>query len=117
MDTDASTPWQPVHLHQEREPLSADEIYEFNFEVRRYGIQLQPGERIGIRIKCSDADDKPKDYLQLIGTGHVSRRTAAHASIHHNGDNPSLLLLPITKGNRVGTFISGGKRPPYPPED
>ena len=94
-----------------------NEIYEFNIEVRPYGIELKAGERIGIRIKCSDADDKPADYLQLIGTGHVARRTAAHVSIHHNAENPSHLLLPITKGNRVGTYISGGKLPPYPPEE
>jgi uncharacterized protein len=32
--------------------------------------------------------------------------------VHHNADNPSHLLLPITRGNRIGTFISGGKLPP-----
>ncbi|MAF47800.1 MAG: CocE/NonD family hydrolase [Rhodospirillales bacterium] len=117
LDADASMPWQPVHQHTEREPLTPNEIYEFNIEVRPYGIELKAGERIGIRIKCSDADDKPADYLQLIGTGHVARRTAAHVSIHHNAENPSHLLLPITKGNRVGTYISGGKLPPYPPEE
>ena len=49
------------------------------------------------------------------GVGHVFRRTAAHITVHHDAEHPSHLLLPITKGNVVGTFISGGKLPPYEP--
>ncbi|MFC1866747.1 CocE/NonD family hydrolase [Thermodesulfobacteriota bacterium] len=113
LDPEKSKPWQPVHLHSRREPLEPNRVYEFNIEIRPYGIMLNAGERIGIRIKNSDADDKPNNYLELIGTGHVMRRNAAHVSIHHNADNPSHLLLPVTKGNRIGTFISGGKLPPY----
>jgi hypothetical protein len=30
-------------------------------------------------------------------------------TVHHSSNYPSHLLLPITKGNRIGTFISGGK--------
>jgi len=109
----ASKPWQPVHLHTRKEALEPDQIYEFNIEIRPYGILLKAGERIGIKIKCAD-DDVPKDNLELIGIGHVSRKTAAEISVHHNAEHPSHLLLPITKGNRVGTFISGGKLPPLP---
>jgi hypothetical protein len=32
-------------------------------------------------------------------------------TIHHNHDCPSHLLLPITKGNRLEMFFSGGKLP------
>ena len=113
LDPQASKLWQPVHLHTERDPLEPNKIYEFNIEIRPYGILLKAGERIGIKIKSAD-DDVPKDNLELIGIGHVSRRTASHISVHHNADHPSHLLLPITKGNRVGTFISGGKLPPLP---
>jgi len=109
----ASKPWQPVHLHLRKQPLEPHKIYEFNIEIRPYGILLKAGERIGIKIKCAD-DDVPKDNLELIGIGHVSRRTAAEISVHHSAEYPSHLLLPITKGNRIGTFISGGKLPPLP---
>jgi predicted acyl esterase len=109
----ASKPWQPVHLHTQKEPLEPNQIHEFNIEVRPYGILLKAGERIGIKIKCAD-DDVPKNNLEVIGMGHVSRRTAAEISVHHNGEHPSHLLLPITKGNIIGTFISGGKLPVVP---
>ena len=107
---EASKPWQPVHLHTEREPLEPGKIYEFNIEIRPYGILLQAGERLGIKIKSAD-DDVPKNYLELVGIGHVSRKSASRVTVHHNTDYPSHLLLPITKGNRIGTFISGGKLP------
>jgi hypothetical protein len=29
-------------------------------------------------------------------------------SIYHDTDHPSHLLLPVIRGNRIGTFISGG---------
>jgi uncharacterized protein len=113
LDPLKSKPWQPVHLHRQKEPLEPNKIYEFNIEIRPYGILLKAGERISIEIKCAD-DDVPEDNLELIGIGHVSRGTTAEISVHHNAEHPSHLLLPITKGNRIGTFISGGKLPPLP---
>ena len=110
LDLAASKPWQPVHAHDRREPLEPNKIYEFNIEIRPYGILLKPGERIGIKIKSAD-NDVPRNYLELVGIGHVSRAEVSQVTVHHNADHPSHLLLPITKGNRIGTFISGGKLP------
>ena len=111
LDPAASKAWQPVHMHTQRDPLEPNQIYEFNIEIRPYGILLKPGERIGIKIKSAD-NDVPKNYLELVGIGHVSSAGASQVSVHHDGDHPSHLLLPITRGNRIGTFISGGKLPP-----
>jgi predicted acyl esterase len=41
LDPPASKPWQPVHLHREREPLEPHQIYEFNIEIRPYAILLK----------------------------------------------------------------------------
>jgi predicted acyl esterase len=111
LDAAESKPWQPVHRHTAREPLTPGDIYEFNIEIRPYGILLKPGERIGIKIKGAD-NDPAKNYLELVGIGHVSSATASQVTVHHSSNYPSHLLLPITKGNRIGTFISGGKLPP-----
>jgi uncharacterized protein len=111
LDLEASTPWQPIHVHTHREPLEPNRIYEFNIEIRPYAIMLRAGERIGIKIKSAD-DEVPRDSLEAVGIGHVFRRTGSHVTIHHGSDHPSHLLLPITKGNRIGTYISGGKLPP-----
>jgi hypothetical protein len=53
-----------------------------------------------------------RNYLELVGIGHVFSASASQVTVHHNSDYPSHLLLPVTKGNRIGTFISGGELPP-----
>ncbi|MGZ9262538.1 MAG: CocE/NonD family hydrolase C-terminal non-catalytic domain-containing protein, partial [Candidatus Binatia bacterium] len=54
IDPKRSKPWAPYHFHDKREPLSANEIYEFNIEIRPYGIRLRPGFRLAIRISGDD---------------------------------------------------------------
>lgn len=110
LDPARSKPWQPVQLHTQREPLRPNEVYGFNIEIRPYAILLKRGERLALRIKSAD-DDIPKDSLEAVGVGHLSLRAGSHVTVHHNAEHPSHLLLPITRGNRIGTFISGGKLP------
>jgi predicted acyl esterase len=107
IDPELSRPWQPYHLHTGREPLTPNEIYEFNIEVRPYGILLRPGYRIMVRIKCCD-DEVPPHHLHGIGMGHLWRQNSARVTVYHDADHPSHMLLPITRGNRIGTYISGG---------
>lgn len=110
LDPKKSRPWQPYHRHTQRERLTPNEIYEFNIEIRPYGILFRSGHRIGIRLKCVD-DEKPLDALQGQATGHLWRQSTSRVTVYHNSECPSHLLLPITKGNVLGTFISGGKIP------
>jgi predicted acyl esterase len=114
IDPAKSTPWRPYHPHDRREPLTPGEVYEFNIEVIPTGVLIQAGCRLGITIKCADKDDKPADFLDLHGLGHLWRETAAEITIEHNNKYPSHLLAPITKGNRIGTFLSGGILGPLP---
>jgi predicted acyl esterase len=108
LDTKRSKPWQPYHSHFKRNPLTPNEIYEFNIEIRPYGILYKAGHRIGIRIKSAD-DEKPTNFLQAIGMGHLWRQSASRVTVYHGSEFPSHLLLPVTKGNRIGTYMSGGK--------
>lgn len=112
LDAARSKPWQPVHTHDERQPLVPNEIYEFNIEIQSIGIELKPGEQIGLRIKSAD-NDVPATINEDIGSGAIARPMVSIVSVHHNDDCPSHLLLPVTAGNRVGTFISGGKQPSF----
>jgi hypothetical protein len=115
LDAERSKPWQPVHAHTKREPLKPGEVYAFNIEIRPYAILLKAGERIALRLKAADVDDAPKDIMDVVGLGHVFRRRMAHITVHHSHQYPSHLILPVTKGNVIGTFLSGGKLPPYIP--
>lgn len=111
LDPERSRPWQPYHSHTERDPLTPGTVYLFNVEINPIGILIKPGERLGIRIKSAD-DEPARDTIEHTAMGHVRRANGARVCVHHNADYPSELLLPITRGNRVGTFISGGKLPP-----
>ena len=107
LDEAKSTPWQPYHAHTGREPLTPGEVYRFDIEVRPYCTLMRPGSRLKLRIKCAD-DEKPETALQAIALGHMARPQSARVTIHHDADHPSQLVLPITRGNRLETFISGG---------
>jgi hypothetical protein len=107
LDSARSKPWQPYHFHDRREPLTPNQIYQFDIEIRPYGIRLRPGYCLAIRIAGHDGDP-PTHHLHGIGSGHVARQSSSRVSIYHDTEHPSHLLLPIIRGNRIGTFISGG---------
>jgi hypothetical protein len=94
-------------MHQSREPLVPGEVHQFDIEIRPYALLLKPGYRLALRLKCAD-DEAPRDALQWIAQGHVSRPVASSITIHHSPEFPSALFLPITRGNRIGTYMSGG---------
>ena len=63
-----------------------------------------------LRLKVRTADDEvPENDLQSISSGHIVGAWSERVTIHHNADAPSCLILPIVEGNRIGTFISGGR--------
>ena len=108
LDPQRTRPWQPYHSHKEREPLTPNEIVEFNIEIRPIAKLFEKGHRIGLKIKCVD-NEKPTSFSEAAGQGHLWRQSGSRVTVYHNTDYPSHLLLPITKGNIIGTYMSGGK--------
>jgi hypothetical protein len=111
LDEAASRPWQPVQLHTVREPLTPNEIYRFDIEIRPYGILVKAGQRLALRIKSAD-DERPTNFNEQLAHAHLARPAASLVTVHHDAEHPSHLLLPVTRGNVLGTFVSGGKLPP-----
>jgi hypothetical protein len=54
------------------------------------------------------------NFNEMLASGHLARPHASTVTIHHDADHPSHLLLPIIKGNVVGTYFSSGELPPVP---
>ena len=104
---DDSEPWEPVLAHEKREPLEPSKIYEVKIPLVPTGRLFQAGERIAIRIKGAD-DEPPVNSLQALARNHLRRPRPARITIHHDESHPSHLDLPITCGNVIGTFFSGG---------
>jgi predicted acyl esterase len=108
IDPEKSKPWQPYHPHDRREPLIPGQVYEFDIEIVPTGVLLKAGMRLGLRIKCADKDDVPDNFLDMHGLGRIWRETHSEVTVHHNNEYPSRLLVPVTRGNRLGTFMCGG---------
>ncbi len=109
VDPKRSKPWAPFHPHRKSEPLTPGKIYEFNIPVIPTGNLFKAGSRIKLKIACTD--DPPKHRLEMIASGHLWRQSPSQLTIYHNADYPSHLLLPVTRGNILGTYMSGGR--PY----
>jgi predicted acyl esterase len=109
LDLKRSKPWEPIHTHTKSEPLTPGKIYEFDIKLVPTGNLFKAGTRIGLKISC--VDDEPKGPLELIGTGSIRRTSVARITVFHNEEYPSYLLLPITKGNVLNTYFSGGVFP------
>jgi len=71
---------------------------------------LTDGQRLKLKISSSDLE-KVTSFNERTSRGHLLRPTASTVTVHHSHDYPSHLLLPITKGNRIEMFFSGGKLP------
>ncbi len=102
-----SKPWEPIQVHEDREPLEPGTIYELRIPIVPTARLFQAGERISIRIKGAD-DEPPLNSLQALARNHLRRTRPARITIHHDESHPSHLDLPITRGNLIGTFFSGG---------
>jgi len=118
VDEAQSTPWHAHHPHDEREPLEPGEIYEFAINIRPTGTLFEPGHRIGLRIASADSggwgsyEETDQSWKVATATGHLKRQSVSRVTVHHNADYPSHLILPVTRGNEMGTYYSGGEPTP-----
>ena len=107
IDPAQSKPWQPFHTHTNPKPMVPGVVYEFNIEVLPTANLFKAGHRIGLKVSGAD-DETPKTTLDFLRAGHLYSQTNNIVTIYQDADHPSHLLLPITRGNVVGTFLSGG---------
>jgi predicted acyl esterase len=107
IDYERSKPWLPYHAHELREPLEPGKIYEFVISIIPTAKVFLPGSKMGMII--SSADNDPDTPLGVLGSTHIRRQSPSRITIYHDDDHPSSLLLPVTSGNVLGTFMSGGR--------
>ena len=105
LDAKKSKPWLPVHTHTNPQALTPGEVYEFSLDIWPIANLFKPGHRIMLKISSSD---DPPDNLYQVGHEHLVSQSSNTVTIYHNARYPSHLLMPITKGNFVGTYVSGG---------
>ena len=102
-----SKPWEPIQAHESREPLEPGKIYELKIPIVATARLFQAGERIALRIKGAD-DEPAANSLQALARNHLRRPRPLRITVHHDESHPSHLDLPVSRGNIIGTFFSGG---------
>lgn len=117
VDPERSEPWRVFHPYDEREALEPGEVYEFRVNVKPTAAVFQPGHRIGLRISSADVGggwggQDEISWTQALASGHVYRQSVDRITLHHDAEHPSSLLLPVTAGNVIGTYTSGGEPTP-----
>jgi predicted acyl esterase len=105
LDPEKSKPWLPVLNHANPQSLVPGQVYEFKMDIWPIANLFKAGHRI--MLKISSADDPPENLYQ-VGHEHLISQMPNTITIYQNAKYPSSLLMPITKGNIVGTYVSGG---------
>jgi len=102
--------WEADHPYDRREPVAPGEVHEYRFALVATAHLFAPGERLALRVSCSDLEP-PTSAFDFVGAGHLLRPDPSWVTVLHDDDHPSRLDVPITSGNVVGTFLSGGAAP------
>jgi len=108
LDPEKSKPYQPYHPHTTAEPLVAGRVYKFPIEIIATANMFEYGHKIMLKICCADNEKSPNNPHEEVLTGHSWCQTENKITVFHDADYPSHLLLPITKGDIMGTYMSGG---------
>jgi uncharacterized protein len=105
LDEKRSKPWHPVHTHTNPQPLVPGQVYRFSIEMLSPANLFKASHRMVLKI--ASADDIPEN-LSEVKMNHLISQTPNTITVYHDAQHPSHLLVPITKGNVIGTYVSGG---------
>lgn len=105
LDTKKSKPWVAFYTHTNPKTLVPGQVYPFSINLNPAAALFKAGHRIVLKI--SSSDDVPGDLTQ-VKMEHLCSQTPNTITIYHSAQYPSHLLLPITRGNIIGTYVSGG---------
>jgi predicted acyl esterase len=100
LDASASTPYQPVHTHDELQPLNPGEIYELDIEIWPTSFVFPKGYRLVLTVSGSDFEhDLPGDHMRDRYNNHPKDRSnerfAGITTLHSGGTHAAHLLIPI----------------------
>ncbi len=110
LDPQASTPYQPVHSHQEIQLLEPNAVYALEVEIWPMCFVFPKGYRLVLTVGSSDFEhDLSGPYPQIYGKSmrgssvllhdhpedRTAERFAGQTTVHTGGKYASFLLLPV----------------------
>lgn len=106
-DAATSKPWLNHYSFQKPAPVDTTKPSVYQVNLMPIAHVFKKGHRIALRVSSSDTE-APGTLFDLLAQGHLLQQRPSWVSIHHDAEHPSVLALPITSGNRIGTYMSGG---------
>jgi predicted acyl esterase len=84
LDVDLSKPWRPYHPHDEREPLSPDEIYELDVEIWPTSIVVPAGYTVALWVRGCDYTYEGGDETNTSNIASFKNRFTGVGPFLHN---------------------------------
>lgn len=92
IDSEASSPFQPVLKHRRELKLRPGEIVAFEIEIWPSGTLFEPGSSLRVVVQGRDIYDYPKPSVYARHEELVNR---GRHTIHTGGEHDSHLLVPV----------------------
>jgi predicted acyl esterase len=102
-----SPPYAPRHDFTVRHQVLEDEIVRYQIAIVPTANKFVAGTRLGLHIACAD-EPNPQNPLQSAGSAHIRSQRARRLAIYHDLERQSCVWIPVTGGNVLGTYMSGG---------
>ena len=93
LDTDKSTPWQPVHLHTREEPLEPGVAVPVEIEIWPSSTLFRAGESLRVQVQGQDVHGDIPDGPSSMR--HQELRNVGRHFIRTGGRHDSHLLAPV----------------------
>ena len=91
LDTVRSTPFRPIHRHQELLPVTPSEIVEVQIELGPTSMVFEKGHRLAVEIGSHDL----KGSFPILHNDPADRKVGGTVTIHTGPTHRSSLLLPL----------------------
>ena len=93
VDEDVSEPYAPYHPHDDPDPITPGEVYEYRLGIQPIGHEFQKGHSLELDIRSMEIRGEDEDFL--TESFHLPQSETIAHEIYHDTDRRSSLLLPF----------------------
>ncbi|WP_395622169.1 CocE/NonD family hydrolase [Sphingomonas daechungensis] len=104
-DHENSRPWLIKHESNHAVEIVPGETYRYDINLVPTANVFKKGHRLALGVSSGESDGAAS-FFQNLAKGHVLQQSPSWVTIHHDADHPSVLHVPIVRGNRIGTYVS-----------
>ena len=92
LDAQKSTEMEPYHTHTAPQPIEPGKVYRFDISLEPIAHRFKKGSRVRLEIVNGDSV-----VTDVLWTHYYNPDKIGADTIHHSGEHPSALVLPVTE--------------------